>query len=106
MLPGRLRTSATAGFHYSSTKPDALPTQIPGNVATAPFECIIPSSATPLTPARISLYGHGLLGSHTEVEATNVQDMASEHNMVFCATDWWGLAEGDTAQRRGRDRRT
>ena len=88
--------SASAGFHYSSTKPDALPTQIPGNVATAPFECIIPSSATPLTPARISLYGHGLLGSHTEVEATNVQDMASEHNMVFCATDWWGLAEGDT----------
>jgi hypothetical protein len=89
--------SATGGFHYSSNKPDALPTQIPGNVATAPFECIIPSSASPLTPARISLYGHGLLGSHTEVTATNVQDMASEHNMVFCATDWWGLAEGDTA---------
>ena len=88
--------SATGGFHYSSTRADALPTQIPGNVATAPFECIIPSSATPLTPARISLYGHGLLGSHTEVTATNVQDMASEHNMVFCATDWWGLAEGDT----------
>ena len=88
--------SASAGFHYSSNKPDALPTQIPGNVATAPFECIIPSSATPLNPARISLYGHGLLGSHTEVEATNVQDMASEHNIVFCATDWWGLAEGDT----------
>jgi hypothetical protein len=87
--------SATAGFHYSSNKLDAVPTQIPGNVATAPFECIIPSSASPLTPARISLYGHGLLGSHSEVEATNVQDMASEHNMVFCATDWWGLAQGD-----------
>ena len=23
--------------------------------------------------------------------------MAVEHNMVFCATDWWGLAEQDTA---------
>ena len=22
--------------------------------------------------------------------------MATEHNMVFCATDWWGLADGDT----------
>ena len=22
--------------------------------------------------------------------------MAVEHNMVFCATDWWGLAEQDT----------
>ena len=56
-----------------------------------------PELCQPPNPARISLYGHGLLGSHTEVEATNVQDMATEHNMVFCATDWWGLAEGDTA---------
>ena len=30
------------GFHYSSTKPDATPTQIPGNVATTTFECIVP----------------------------------------------------------------
>ena len=89
--------TATTGFHYASDKPDALPVQIPGNVATAPFECIIPSTAGNPTPARISLYGHGLLGSHTEVEAGNVEAMATEHNMVFCATDWWGLAEGDIA---------
>ena len=88
--------SATPGFHYSSHAADALPTQIPGNVATAPFECIVPSTATPSSPARISLYGHGLLGSHKEVEAGNVEAMSTEHNIVFCATDWWGLAEGDT----------
>ena len=88
--------TATTGFHYSSSNPDALPTQIPGNVATAQFECIIPSSASPSNPARISLYGHGLLGSHSEVEAGNVEAMATEHNIVFCATDWWGLASGDT----------
>ena len=87
--------TATTGFHYSSNSPDALPTQIPGNNATAQFECIIPNSATPANPARISLYGHGLLGDHTEVEAGNVQAMASEHNFVFCATDWWGLAAPD-----------
>ena len=87
--------AATTGFHYSSGSPDALPTQIPGNVATAQFECIIPSSATPSNPARISLYGHGLLGSHSEVESGNVEAMATEHNIVFCATDWWGLAAGD-----------
>ncbi|MDQ6748218.1 MAG: hypothetical protein M3010_08975, partial [Candidatus Dormibacteraeota bacterium] len=87
--------SAASGFHYSSSKPDAVPTQIPGNVATAPFECIVPSSASPAQPARISLYGHGLLGSNSDVEAANVQAMATEHNMVFCATDWWGLAKGD-----------
>jgi len=88
--------TATTGFHYGSNSLDALPTQIPGNIATAPFECIVPSSATSGSPARISLYGHGLLGSHTEVGAGNVRAMATEHNIVFCATDWWGLAQGDT----------
>jgi hypothetical protein len=88
--------TATTGFHYSSSKPDAVPTQVPGNNATAGFECIIPSTASAAHPARISLYGHGLLGSRDEVEAGNVEAMASEHNFVFCATDWWGLASGDT----------
>jgi hypothetical protein len=89
--------SATAGFHYSSRGPDALPSQIRGNVATPTFECIIPSSASAAHPARISLYGHGLLGSSSEVESGNVEDMAAEHNMVFCASDLWGLAQGDVA---------
>ena len=88
--------SATTGFHYSSSRPDATPTQIHGNVATALFDCIVPSTAGAGTPARISLYGHGLLGRRTEVEAGNVEAMAVEHNMVFCATDWWGLAQQDT----------
>jgi hypothetical protein len=87
--------SATAGFHYSSRRPDALPTQIRGNLAAATFECVIPSSAGAAHPARISLYGHGLLGSSSEVEAGNVEAMATEHNMVFCASDLWGLAQGD-----------
>ena len=51
---------------------------------------------TPHARRRISLYGHGLLGSRDEVDAGNVEAMATEHNMVFCATDWWGLADGDT----------
>ncbi len=25
-----------------------------------------------------------------------MQDLATKHNMAFCATDWWGLAQGDT----------
>lgn len=89
--------TATTGFHYSSSKPDALPTQTPGNVATAQFECIVPQTASAAHPARISLYGHGLLGDPSEVEAGNVRAMAREHNFVFCATAWWGLASGDTA---------
>jgi hypothetical protein len=88
--------TAKTGFHYSSSNPSATPTQITGNVATATFECIVPTSATPSSPARISLYGHGLLGSQSEVESSWVQALATQHNMAFCATDWWGLAEGDT----------
>jgi hypothetical protein len=88
--------SATTGFHYSSSKPDATPTQIPGNVATALFECIVPKSATPGHPARISLYGHGLLGSMDEVTDSWVTALATNDNMIFCATNWWGLADPDT----------
>jgi hypothetical protein len=97
-VPCYLTTSSCAiggGFNYSSANPDATPTQQSGNVATAQFDCIIPRAAEGAA-ARASLYGHGLLGSRTEVHAGNVQDMAAEHNFVFCATDWWGLASADT----------
>jgi hypothetical protein len=97
-VPCYLTTSSCAiggGFNYSSPGPDATPTQQPGNVGTAQFDCIVPRTAEGAA-ARASLYGHGLLGSRTEVRAGNVQNMAAEHNFVFCATDWWGLAQADT----------
>ena len=87
--------TATTGFHYSSSKPDALPAQIPGNAATASFECIVPTSASPAHPARISIYGHGLFESHTLVTAQYVEELATSYNTVFCGTDWWGLAAAD-----------
>ncbi|HEX3834317.1 MAG TPA: hypothetical protein VHW04_20220, partial [Solirubrobacteraceae bacterium] len=85
--------TATPGFHFGSSGLYGTPTQIPGNVATTNFDCIVPATATAADPARISLYGHGLLeGSKSEVIAENVEDMATEHNIVFCGTDFWGLA--------------
>ena len=52
-------TTATTGFHYSSHKPDAAPTQAPGNVAVAPFECIIPAvpAAQPRPASRYTATG-------------------------------------------------
>jgi hypothetical protein len=89
--------TAQPGFHFGSSALYGTPTQIPGNVATTNFDCIVPATATAAHPARISLYGHGLLGgSKSEVIAENVEDMATEHNMVFCGTDFWGLAAPDT----------
>jgi hypothetical protein len=89
--------TATGGFHFGSAALYGTPAQIPGNAATTNFDCIVPATATAAHPARISLYGHGLLGgSKSELTAENVEDMATEHNMVFCGTDFWGLAAPDT----------
>jgi hypothetical protein len=49
----------------------------------------------PVTPARLALYGHGLLGSRTETSASHVEAMANEHDFVFCGTDWIGMASDD-----------
>src|SRR5215210_4720848 len=81
-------------FHYARAG-DFLPSQMPGNVMTVPFRCTVPRSAGPDRPARVSLYGHGLLGQYTEVRAGNVQLMANEHDIVFCATYWAGMSNPD-----------
>jgi hypothetical protein len=84
------------GSRFRYERPgDFLPTQAPGNVAQAPFRCNVPRAATPDRPARISLYGHGLLGNYSEVSAGNVRLMANEHDVVFCATFWAGMSNQD-----------
>jgi hypothetical protein len=87
--------SATTGFNYSASGLYATPVQGPGNVGTADFECVIPSTATPSNPARIVDYGHGLLGSMDEVTDAPISALATTQNMVMCATNWWGLAQDD-----------
>jgi hypothetical protein len=82
-------------FHYSSSKKDALPTQTAGNVDVAPFQCNIPRAASGGQPSKIALYGHGLLGNHTQIDEANIQDMSAEHDFTFCATDWQGMATED-----------
>ena len=76
------------------------PTRIPGNTATPSFRCIVPRSAQE-GPRRVSLYGHGLFGSQSEVGADNVRTMAATHGFVFCATDWWGMAQQDVPTTAG-----
>ena len=81
-------------LHYPDAKPDSTPTQIPGNVQTATFTCNIPRTAF-TTPSHIALYGHGLLGDQSQIDEQNIQDMSSEQNFTFCATNWYGMAKED-----------
>ncbi len=84
-----------SSFDYKSGDRYAQPKRDKSNTAVAPFYCIVPTVASPSHPARGSIYGHGLLGSGDEVQASAEEDLAREHNFVICATDWWGMSEGD-----------
>ncbi len=93
-----------SGFFYGEPN-DGLPDRLNGdNLFEARFFCRIPRSVAedfeqpPLAVARPSLYGHGLLGSAGEVQGgtgNNVDIMALDHQMLFCATDWTGFASED-----------
>ena len=75
------------------------------DTVTARFRCQVPDTAvadfddpaSPVTPARAALYGHGLFGEGPggEFRAGNVRAMQTEHNIMFCATDWIGMAQED-----------
>lgn len=86
-------------FNYASATPGVndLPVRAGSATMDVPFICNIPRAALngdgSVNPARISLYGHGLFGTPTEVNAGNVTDMGNEHNFVFCATNWYGFSQ-------------
>jgi hypothetical protein len=59
----------------------------------ATFTCNLPNHAP--WPARMSLYGHGLLGDQGEVNGSLVRTMSATYNVAYCATDLIGMAEED-----------
>jgi hypothetical protein len=98
LVPCYLNASGCpSGSQFAFAPGAGVPQRIPGNTDAANFTCIIPRSAVDggVHPGRPSLYGHGLFGTAGEVDAGNVKSMANEHDFVFCATDWIGMAEED-----------
>ncbi|GAC1322611.1 MAG: hypothetical protein NVSMB25_17980 [Thermoleophilaceae bacterium] len=79
-------------FLYPPGSTHGPPLAIPGNTTTAYFTCNIPRVAMAGGGARPSLYGHGLFGSRDEVNQDQAQRMDQEHNFMYCATDWVGMA--------------
>ena len=103
---GQVGGGPGSSFNYLSEAPDALPVVLNGNdVFTARFRCQVPVSTVadfsdweaPVKPARAALYGHGLFGEGPggEFRSGNVRAMQTEHNILFCATDWSGMATED-----------
>jgi hypothetical protein len=92
---------APGGQFFSARRGDFLPAQRPGNVAQAHFTCVVPATATPDRPARLVLFGHGLLGTDRDVVSSRaVQASAAEQNAVFCATPWAGMSTVDIPNAR------
>jgi hypothetical protein len=79
---------------------DANGNPIQHGTYTANYDCIVPHAAVDdpgATPARPSLYGHGLLGSASEANSAPQRSLAQTHNFAFCATDVIGFSNGDIA---------
>ncbi|MEV4257859.1 hypothetical protein AB0J52_32255, partial [Spirillospora sp. NPDC049652] len=75
---------------------DGLPAQIPGNVQKANFRCNVPRAAL-TKAAQPVLYGHGLMGSASEIDSEKLRRAAQQHDLMLCATDWIGMSQGDIA---------
>ncbi|AWS45055.1 hypothetical protein [Streptosporangium sp. 'caverna'] len=93
-------TNCPTGATFNYSKGSSLPTQIPGNERAANFICNIPRSAVSgerIRKAHPSLYGHGLLGSADEVDSGKLYTIGDDNGIMFCATDWIGLARDDRA---------
>jgi len=101
-VPCYLFPSCQPGGSFVLDPTTGLPLRNPVDYA-ANFVCNVPRAAFSngdaatgsAVPARPSLYGHGLLGTASEVNAGNVQAMGNEHNVLFCATDWAGFSTSD-----------
>jgi len=73
-----------------------VPSQVGGQTYQANYICNVGRSGFEghhlLRPVE---YGHGLFGGAGEVNSDPQQDMASRFNMMYCATDWFGMASAD-----------
>ena len=90
-VPKYLTGDGSPGSTFNDSGGDTLP-QVSGTWS-ANFICTVPTAATSANPARLALYGHGLLGSADEV--IGIGTSAAAVNVAFCATDWIGMAASD-----------
>lgn len=87
------KPDAGAHLNYGA---DGLPEPNPSkSTYDVPFELLIPKSATAENPAALMSYGHGLLGSHTQIQAGNFRTLINQYNYAIFAVDLVGMSEDD-----------
>jgi len=86
----------TPGQFALGPNPDAVPHQIPGQYYQANFLCNVGrtnfDAGQQLRPVE---YGHGLFGGASEINSDAETNMANQFGMMYCATDWFGMASAD-----------
>jgi hypothetical protein len=73
----------------NGSDPDGTPER-DGELA-APFTCVLP--VDPVDPSPVVLYGHGLLGSRSEV--LDIGSLGASVGIGFCALDFLGMSSAD-----------
>ncbi len=82
-------TGATGSVLNNADSPTGTPTR--DGTMTSPFLCAVPAQAT--GPSPFVVYGHGLLGSRTEV--LDIGSVGAANGVGFCAADWIGMSTED-----------
>ena len=82
------------GSRFTTDPATGLPTVDPLQpTVDVPFRCEIARTSA-RTPSRPMLYGHGLLGSASEVSGRSTERLR-ERGWSPCAMDWWGMSFKD-----------
>ena len=94
------KADCSPGSKFKFSGPNALfPNLTPSGTADVPFRCIIPDSAndggTGANPGIPMMYGHGLLGSRSQVSNSVNRQFADDNDVVICGVDWAGFADED-----------
>ncbi len=73
-----------------------VPKRIKNNTMQVPFRCIVPRAAL-TKPSRLVLFGHTQFGGQDDVLRADVQQLAQDGDMTFCAAREAGNASEDAA---------
>lgn len=98
-VPSFLDRKAGNGARIKRDKA-GLPTYAGFDLSVA-FTCVLTNRqvgvGVPAEKAMAVVYGHGLLGSRSEVERGDLAKSAVFGNFMHCAIDWMGMSESDVA---------